>query len=285
MISKSRKSELAIALFRNQRKAVITFFCATCFLFTADGLWAQQQDVSSIEPNSPDSSGGEVASGDEELTPDIFTNLRVEDLLRDGLIERQAALSEGLLLMDRQLRQMQLVEQILAAYGPDAAVEVAPGEFLSFRGTPAGMRQEIAFIDLQMQLAEKRNELSALQNQKDESAQFDVPRSTVVFSDGTDRQSWAEGEQTAGSVGLNRASPGEMTPEGGEAVESSLTNLVLEEVYGEIGDLSAVVTLDGVRQTVKAEDVLYTGQRVTSVERDKLFIQLTGGDIREFRIR
>lgn len=285
MISKSRNGEHAIALFRNQRKAVIMLLCATFILFKTDGLWAQQQDVSSVEPNSPDSSGGEVASGDEELTPDIFTNLRVEDLLRDGLIERQAALSEGLLLMDRQLRQMQLVEQILAAYGPDAAVEVSPGEFMSFRETPAGMRQEIAFIDLQMRLAEKRNELSALQNQKEESAQLDVPRAAVVVSDGIDRQSEPEGEQTASGVGFNRASPGEMTPRGGEAVESSLTNLVLEEVYGEIGDLSAVVTLDGVRQTVKAEDVLYTGQRVTSVERDKLFIQLTDGDIREFRIR
>ena len=72
-------------------------------------------------------------------TTDPITNEQIELLKESGLIEKQSKLSEGLLLMDRQLRQAQLVEQLLGVLGPDAEIEVTPGEFKSFANTPAGL--------------------------------------------------------------------------------------------------------------------------------------------------
>jgi hypothetical protein len=85
-------------------------------------------------------------------TTDPITNEQIELLKESGLIDKQSRLSEGLLLMDRQLRQAQLVEQLLAVLGPDARIEVTPGEFKSFADTPAGLQQQIDYLKLQADL-------------------------------------------------------------------------------------------------------------------------------------
>jgi hypothetical protein len=85
-------------------------------------------------------------------TTDPITNEQIELLKESGLIEKQSKLSEGLLLMDRQLRQAQLVEQLLAVLGPDAEIEVTPGEFKSFANTPAGLQERIDYMKLQADL-------------------------------------------------------------------------------------------------------------------------------------
>lgn len=180
------------------------------------------------------------AAAPEPTTPDALTNSRIQQFISGGLIDRQSQLSEGLLLMDRQLRQMQLVEQILAAYGPDAQVEIAPGEFRNFRDTPAGMRQEIAHIDLLLQLAEKRAELVAVQGVVSQASTVDA---------------------------------------------TGLGSLIVEEIYGQLGALQAVVQIDGARITVRSNDNLPTGHRVISVGRDRLAVELMDGGLREFEIR
>jgi type IV pilus biogenesis protein PilP len=73
-------------------------------------------------------------------TTDPITNEQIELLKESGLIDKQSRLSEGLLLMDRQLRQAELVEQLLTVLGPDAEIEVTPGEFKSFADTPADLK-------------------------------------------------------------------------------------------------------------------------------------------------
>jgi hypothetical protein len=85
-------------------------------------------------------------------TTDPVTNEQIELLKESGLIEKQSKLSEGLLLMDRQLRQAQLVEQLLGVLGPDAEIEVTPGEFRSFADTPAGLQERIDYLKLQADL-------------------------------------------------------------------------------------------------------------------------------------
>ena len=85
-------------------------------------------------------------------TTDPITNEQIELLKESGLIDKQSKLSEGLLLMDRQLRQAQLVEQLLAVLGPDAEIEVTPGEFKSFANTPAGLQERIDYLELQAEL-------------------------------------------------------------------------------------------------------------------------------------
>jgi hypothetical protein len=85
-------------------------------------------------------------------TTDPITNAQIELLKESGLIDKQSRLSEGLLLMQRQLRQAELVGQLLAVLGPDAQIEVTPGEFRSFADTPAGLQQRIAYLQLQADL-------------------------------------------------------------------------------------------------------------------------------------
>ncbi len=85
-------------------------------------------------------------------TTDPITNAQIELLKESGLIDQQSRLSEGLLLMERQLRQAQLVGQLLAVLGPDAQIEVTPGEFKSFADTPAGLQQRLAYMQLQAQI-------------------------------------------------------------------------------------------------------------------------------------
>lgn len=108
---------------------------------------ASAQDATQTLQGQPP---GSAAPGQPSTDP--ITNEQIELLKDSGLIDKQSRLSEGLLLMDRQLRQAQLVEELLAVLGPDAEIEVTPGEFKSFADTPAGLEQRIEYLRLQTEL-------------------------------------------------------------------------------------------------------------------------------------
>ena len=91
------------------------------------------------------------------------TEEQILELREDGLIARQAEISEGLLLMDRQLRQAQLAQQLLAIYGHDAPVEVAPGVFRDFSETTLGIKEEVARLELELDRLNAASELRAAQ--------------------------------------------------------------------------------------------------------------------------
>ena len=110
-------------------------------------------------PTAPPAQVAADAPAPGPLTPDPVTNAQVDVLQEDGLIRRQLVINEGLLLMDRQLRQAQVAEQLLAVLGPDAVIEVEPGEFRSFSDTPAGIRREIDFLRLRQELKQARIDL------------------------------------------------------------------------------------------------------------------------------
>lgn len=231
----------------------------------ATGALAQDQ-ATPLMAAPPGGAPGETqdAPAPEPATPDTVTNERIQQFEMDGLIGRQAALSEGLLLMDRQLRQMQLVEQILAAFGPDAQVEIAPGEFRSFRDTPAGMRQEIAYIDLMLQLAEKRAELDEVRSPSTPDDMF------MAGMNG------ANGEAGTATAAVQPTTAPDSV---------ALGSLVIEEIYGQLGALKAVVQVAGTRLTLRSNDILPTGHRVISIGRDRLAVELRDGGLREFEIR
>jgi len=96
------------------------------------------------------------AASPGEPTTDPITNAQIELLKESGLIDKQSKLSEGLLLMQRQLQQAELVEQLISLLGPDAQIEVTPGEFKSFANTPAGLQQQIDYLKLQAELQAAR---------------------------------------------------------------------------------------------------------------------------------
>jgi hypothetical protein len=100
-------------------------------------------------PEPAPESGGAV-----DPSVDPITEQAARLLDGSGLIARQAALSQSLLLMERQIRQAELIRTLLSTLGPDAWIEVAPGEFRSFAETPVALRERIALVELEKQLEE-----------------------------------------------------------------------------------------------------------------------------------
>lgn len=98
-------------------------------LLTANG----SESISALD-EAPQSTNSTPTS------PDSITAQRVEVLRSTGLIARQAAISESIIIMERQLRQAELIQQLMAIYGPSSSIEIAPGEFQSFGQTPAGRK-------------------------------------------------------------------------------------------------------------------------------------------------
>ena len=92
------------------------------------------------------------------------TEEQILELRQDGLIARQAEISEGLLLMDRQLRQAQMAQQLLAIYGHDIPVEITPGVFRDFSETTLGMQEEVARLKLELDRLNAASELRAAQS-------------------------------------------------------------------------------------------------------------------------
>ncbi|MCA3455769.1 MAG: hypothetical protein IOC92_08560 [Rhodobacter sp.] len=120
---------------------------------------ASAQDAAQPDPVRPAGAPAQAA----QPTTDPITNEQIELLKESGLIDKQSRLSEGLLLMERQLQQAELVGQLLAVLGPDAQIEVTPGEFRSFADTPEGMRQQIEYLKLQSELLAAKGETGVSQ--------------------------------------------------------------------------------------------------------------------------
>ena len=72
--------------------------------------------------------------------PDPVTRQHMEILQGSGLLARQSAISESIIMLERQLKQAELLNRLMALGGPDMLIEVSPGEFRSFADTPAGQR-------------------------------------------------------------------------------------------------------------------------------------------------
>lgn|GEM_PF-2827519 len=95
----------------------------------------------------------------EAAAIDPVTEAAARVLEQSGIIARQAEISESLILIDRQIRQAELIRTLLATLGPDAPVEIAPGVFRTFNDTPEALRQRIELVQLESQLADLRERL------------------------------------------------------------------------------------------------------------------------------
>ncbi len=97
-------------------------------------------------------------------SPDQVTANRMDVLRMTGLIARQAAIAESIIIMERQLRQAELILELMAVYGPDAPIEIAPGEYAEFSHTPAGRQ-----IAAEIAEAETRARIRLLELEKAEA--------------------------------------------------------------------------------------------------------------------
>jgi hypothetical protein len=167
-----------------------------------------------MSPPPEQADGQAQIQNQNQPTPDSITNEQIKLLEESGLIAQQSRLSEGLLLMDRQLRQAQLVEQLLQVLGPDAQIEVTPGEFKTFQDTPAGLRERIAYLELQLQLKEAQEKMGAVAAGPITSTVTEVfgvadDYTAVINSNGSEGQ-FGEGDRLADGSVILSISPDEV---------------------------------------------------------------------------
>ena len=191
--------------------------------------------------------------GFEEPEYDPITEWKAALLEASGLLVRQSEISESILLMERQIKQAELIARLMEINGPDAAIEIAPGKFKVFRETPVGRRiaAEMAenglnsqkrVLELQVEIKRKRAELE------------DASVSNAVLSR---REEVPEKVEQ-----LVRAVP---PPEP-----------VLEEVFGTQGRLVAIIRTGDTRLSVIEGDALPGGARVVAINEISILIEQNG---------
>jgi len=191
---------------------------------------------------------------------DPITTEATELLDETGILARQSKLGEGVLILNRQLQHAEAIERLIQVLGPDAMIEVSPGEFLRFSDTPAGLRAQI-------EMARLRRELEGLS-----APEAPAPDARPARSDGSElielidrRLSELSGEQDAAQD--------QPSPEG----EARLISL--REIFGTPGSLSAVLRYGPDRVRVREGDSLIGGVRIVSISQDGVMISRRGQEM------
>ncbi len=191
--------------------------------------------------------------GFKEPEHDPVTEWKAALLEESGLLARQSEISESILLMERQVKQAELIARLMEINGPDAAIEIAPGKFKVFRDTPAGRRiaAEMAengldsqkrSLELQVEIKRKRAEL------EDAAVSSPIPPRREAVS--------AQAEQLVRSV---------PPPEP-----------VLEEVFGTQDRLVTIFRVGETRLSASEGDVLPGGTLVVSISENSAMVERNG---------
>ena len=191
--------------------------------------------------------------GFKEPEHDPVTEWKAALLEESGLLARQSEISESILLMERQVKQAELIARLMEINGPDAAIEIAPGKFKVFRDTPAGRRiaAEMAengldsqkrSLELQVEIKRKRAEL------EDAAVSSPIPPRREAVS--------AQAEQLVRSI---------PPPEP-----------VLEEVFGTQGRLVAIFRVGDTRLSASEGGVLPDGALVVSISENSAMVERNG---------
>ena len=230
----------------------------------SDGIGPETQQTVELHPDG--SASGKpgrqpsptVHAGATPGHPDPVTESRIRVLADSGLLARQSEISESILIMERQIRQVELLNKLLALKGPEAPIEVAPGRFETFAGTPAGRRLaheiEESEINARIRMLELRLK---------------------------------EAELTAALASPVRSARAKPMVQQREVVPSSVlpapSVYSVLEILGRNGIYSAVVDVGGRGLMVEEGAVLPDGSEVLSVDPDGIAIN-RDGKVVELRI-
>ena len=189
----------------------------------------------------------EVRKGEELAHPDPVVTRRMEVLAGSGLLARQAAISESIIILERQLQQAELLRKLLTLQGPDTPIELTPGEFVVLSGTPAGRR-----LASEIEESELKAEIRILELRlKKESL---------------------EAALAAPAQHLPAASATNVPARNGPPVERPVLVLSLLEILGRNGNFSAILDAGGRGIMVEKGDELPDGSVVLSVGEDDVKI-------------
>lgn len=202
------------------------------------------------ETGSLNGSGPITEKMESQASPDYITEAHVNLLRSTGLIARQAAIAESIIVMERQLRQAELIRELMVIFGPDAPIEIAPGQYKTFGNTPAG--QKIAF---NIEEAEALARIRLLELEAAESVLLGNnlplrPTGELVVVD--------EVPEPMRLSGMTE------WPE-------------LLKIFGAEGRFQATLRMDGATLTIGQGDILPNGAEVLSVSDDA--VQLLDGGI------
>lgn len=240
---------------------------------TLQGDGAEGVDAAAPAPESAPAS--EPADPQERVTPDIVTDETIDILQRDGLIAEMAEINEGLLLMDRRLRQAQLISQVMSVFGPDAPIEVAPGRFVDYSDTPEGKRQRIDMIDLELRLMEREAELAAALAAQEDDGGGDVagmsPDALLALLPAPDAPQPQDVDPPEPEAVVDMA-------EGANGSGFVIREDDLREISGAGGEYMARLAVDTGTMVLRKGDELPNGQIVADVTMNSLVLAGPGGE-------
>ncbi len=175
--------------------------------------------------------------------PDMVTRQHMEVLQGSGLLARQSEIAESIIMLERQLKQAELLNRLMALRGPDVLIEVAPGEFRSFADTPAGQR-----------LAMEQEESRLL--------------ARIRILELQEREAGLSGAQVTESAPAPLVDPAALHEI--MVAEEPAPTYVLQEIRGSDGDYSALIEIDGKLRRVGPGDRVAGEMTVLSVGEDSL---------------
>ena len=189
----------------------------------------------------------------DESERDPITEWKAALLEESGLLARQSEISESILLMERQIKQAELIARLMEINGPDAAIEIAPGRFKVFRDTPAGRRVAAEMAENCLNSQKRALEL-----------QVEIKRKRAELEDA--------------SVSNPVLSRREEVPEKVEQLVRAVPppEPVLEEVFGTQGRLVAIIRIGDTRLSVIEGDALPGGARVVAINEIFILIEQNG---------
>ena len=189
----------------------------------------------------------------DEPERDPITEWKAALLEESGLLARQSEISESILLMERQIKQAELIARLMEINGPDAAIEIAPGRFKVFRDTPAGRRIAAEMAENGLNSQKRALEL-----------QVEIKRKRAELEDA--------------SVSNPVLSRREEVPEKVEQLVRAVPppEPVLEEVFGTQGRLVAIIRIGDTRLSVIEGDALPGGARIVAITENSVLIEQNG---------
>jgi hypothetical protein len=126
----------------------------------ADGVAMPAMPVTDTDGNSVSLEDETAVEREPDENGDPITQRAIRLLDESGVIGRQRAMSESIIIMDQQLQFNAKIEELLIALGPDASIEVSPGVFATYKDTPAAIRAKIEHFKLQKELSDSIAEVS-----------------------------------------------------------------------------------------------------------------------------
>lgn len=241
-------------------------------------LLAAAVALCTAQPGAAQTAAPAPADPAQQVEP--VTEAQVRELRADGLIARQAEISEGLLLMDRQLRQAQLAQQLVSLFGPETPIEIAPGQFRDFSSTPLGLREQISRLQLELELLELNGEVQRARQEA---------RGSSGFLSGIMARPLPPAPSPVPTVPTTADSDAGTSPDMPAAPEAPAVRVAAQSfplevrgLHGFGGRYSALLRIDGEDLLVSAGDRLENGVAVISIDARQVVLDLPGSGLRSF---